>query len=200
MRILVADEHEVVRKGIRTLLNGRPEWEICAEAATSYDAVAKTEQLKPDVVLLDITMPGLNGLEAVPKLLKAHPPARILVFTVHESSGEAGVLTPDAARALMYGLEALETNKVFLSPRVTNLLENKFRQNQDERAPDVLTARETEVFKDLAKGKSNKEVAHRLGISPRTIEAHRAHIMDKLQLRTLSDLVHYAIRHKLVEL
>jgi two-component system, NarL family, response regulator NreC len=96
-------------------------------------------------------------------------------------------------------LEALSKNEAFLSPLVTNLLVTEIRQNQAERSPDLLTSRETEVLRGLAEGKSNKEVAARLGISPRTIDAHRAHIMDKLHVRTLSDLVHFAIRHKLVD-
>jgi two-component system response regulator NreC len=116
------------------------------------------------------------------------------------AAGASGlVLKSDAARDLILGLEALRKNKVFLSPKVTSLLVNELRQNQGEPAPDVLTSRETEVLKALAEGKSNKEVAHRLGVSPRTIDAHRAHIMKKLRLRTLSDLVHFAIRHTLVD-
>ena len=209
MRILVADDHEVVRKGIRTLLESRPEWEICGEASTSLDAIAKTARLKPDVVLLDITMPGLSGLEAIPEILQACPHTKVLVLTMHDSgrmasrvlaAGASGlVLKSDAARDLILALEALGKNKAFLSPQVTNLLVTEIRQNQAEPSPDVLTSRETEVLRGLAEGKSNKEVAARLGISPRTIDAHRAHIMDKLHVRTLSDLVHFAIRHKLVD-
>ena len=209
LHILVADDHEVVRKGIRTLLDSRPEWEICGEACTGRDAIAKTVRLKPDVVLLDITMPGLSGLEAIPQILQACPHTKVLVLTMHDSgrmasrilaAGASGlVLKSDAARDLILALEALSKNKAFLSPQVTNLLVTEIRQNQAEPSPDVLTSRETEVLRGLAEGKSNKEVAARLGISPRTIDAHRAHIMDKLHVRTLSDLVHFAIRHKLVD-
>jgi DNA-binding NarL/FixJ family response regulator len=210
LHILVADDHEVVRKGIRTLLESRPEWEICGEACTGRDAIAKTVRLKPDVVLLDITMPGLSGLEAIPEILRACPHTKVLVLTMHDSgrmasrvlaAGASGlVLKSDAAHDLILALEALSKNKAFLSPQVTNLLVTEIRQNQAEPSPDVLTSRETEVLRGLAEGKSNKEVAARLGISPRTIDAHRAHIMDKLHVRTLSDLVHFAIRHKLVDL
>ena len=209
LHILVADDHELVRKGIRTLLESRPEWEICGEASTGRDAIAKTARLKPDVVLLDITMPGLSGLEAIPEILQACPHTKVLVLTMHDSgrmasrvlaAGASGlVLKSDAARDLILALEALSKNKAFLSPQVTNLLVTEIRQNQAEPSPDVLTSRETEVLRGLAEGKSNKEVAARLGISPRTIDAHRAHIMDKLHVRTLSDLVHFAIRHKLVD-
>jgi len=209
LHILVADDHEVVRKGIRTLLDSRLEWEICGEASTGRDAIAKTARLNPDVVLLDITMPGLSGLEAIPEILQACPHTKVLVLTMHDSgrmasrvlaAGASGVvLKSDAARDLILALEALSKNKAFLSPQVTNLLVTEIRQNQGEPSPDVLTSRETEVLRGLAEGKSNKEVAALLGISPRTIDAHRAHIMDKLHVRTLSDLVHFAIRHKLVD-
>ena len=210
MRILVADDHEVFRNGIRTLLENRSQWEICGEARTGREAVAKTMRLKPDVVLLDITMPDLSGLEATPEILKAHPQTKILVLTMHDSgrmastvlaAGASGlVLKSDAAHDLILALEALSKNKLFLSPQVTKILVNEIRQNQAAPSPDLLTSREIEVLNCLANGKSNKEVAARLGISPRTVDAHRAHIMDKLHVRTLSELVHFAIRHKIVDI
>jgi DNA-binding NarL/FixJ family response regulator len=209
IRILIADDHEVVRKGIRTLLESHSEWEICGEASTGKEVVAKVACLKPDVVLLDITMPEASGLEAIPEILKAQPQAKILVLTMHDSgqmasrvlaAGASGlVLKSDAASDLILALEALGKNKAFLSPKVTKILVNEIRHNQAAPSPHILTTRETEVLKLLAEGKSNKEIAARLGISPRTIDAHRARIMDKLHLRTLSDLVRFAIRHKIVE-
>ena len=209
LRILVADDHEVVRKGIRMLLETRSEWEICGEASTGRDALAKTARMKPDVVLLDITMPDLSGLEAIPEILKARPETKIVVLTMHDSGqmaskvlaagARAMVLKSDAARDLVLALEALGKNKMFLSPGVTKILVNEIRQNQAVPSPDILTSRETEVLRYLAEGNSNKEVAARLGISTRTIDAHRARIMDKLHVRTLSDLVHFAIRHKIVD-
>jgi DNA-binding NarL/FixJ family response regulator len=209
LRILVADDHEVVRKGIRMLLETRSEWEICGEASTGREALAKTARLKPDVVLLDITMPDLSGLEAIPEILQARPETKIVVLTMHDSGqmaskvlaagARAMVLKSDAARDLVLALEALGKNKMFLSPGVTKILVNEIRQNQAVPSPDILTSRETEVLRYLAEGNSNKEVAARLGISTRTIDAHRARIMDKLHVRTLSDLVHFAIRHKIVD-
>jgi DNA-binding NarL/FixJ family response regulator len=209
LRILVADDHEVVRKGIRTLLEARSDWEICGEASTGREALAKTARLKPDVVLLDITMPDLSGLEAIPEILQARPETKVVVLTMHDSGqmaskvlaagARAMVLKSDAARDLVLALEALRRNKIFLSPSVTKILVNEIRQNQAVPSPDILTSREAEVLKYLAEGNRNKEVAARLGISPRTIDAHRASIMDKLHVRTLSDLVHFAIRHKIID-
>ncbi len=209
LRILVADDHEVVRRGIRTLIETHSEWEICGEASTGRDAVAKTARMKPDLVLLDITMPDLSGLEAIPEILTVQPETKILVLTMHDSgqmaskvlaAGARGlVLKSDAARDLILALEAMGKNKIFLSPGVTKILVNEIRQNQGVPGPDILTSRETEVLKYLAEGKSNKEIAAQLGISPRTIDAHRARIMDKLHVRTLSELVHFAIRHKIVD-
>ena len=199
-RILIADDHEVVRRGIRTLIESRSAWEICGEAATGKEAVEKTARLKPDIVLLDITMPEHSGLEAIPEILEAHPETRILVLTMHDSgriasralaAGASGlVLKSDAARDLIRALEAIGKKKPFLSPNVTKILVNEFRKNS-EGSPsiDALTSREIEVLKLLAVGRSNKEIAAELGISPRTVDAHRARIMDKLNLHTLSELV-----------
>src|ERR1700730_12676579 len=207
--ILIADDHEVVRRGIRALLDARPEWKICGEAATGLEAVEKARKLRPDLVLLDLSMPEMNGLEAIPKIREACPGAKILVLTMHDSgemasrvlaAGASGlVLKSDAVRDLILALEAIGKNQSFLSPQVTKILVNEIRYTEAGLSPDALTSREMEVLKLLSEGKSNKEVAARLGISPRTIDAHRAHIMDKLHLRTLSDLVHFAIRHKIVE-
>jgi DNA-binding NarL/FixJ family response regulator len=209
LRILVADDHEVVRRGIRTLIETHSEWEICGESSTGRDAVAKAARMKPDVVLLDITMPDLSGSEAIPEILKVQPETKILVLTMHDSgqmasrvlaAGARGlVLKSDASHDLILALEAMGKNKIFLSPGVTKILVNEIQRNQAVPSPDILTSRETEVLKYLAEGKSNKEVAARLGISPRTIDAHRARIMDKLHIRTLSELVHFAIRHKIVD-
>ena len=209
-RILIADDHEVVRRGIRTLIESRSAWEICGEAATGKEAVQKTARLKPDIVLLDITMPEHSGLEAIPEILEAHPETRILVLTMHDSgriasralaAGASGlVLKSDAARDLIRALEAIGKKKPFLSPNVTKILVNEFRKSS-ESSPSInaLTTREIEVLKLLAMGRSNKEIAAELGISPRTVDAHRARIMDKLNLHTLSELVHFAIRNKVVE-
>jgi two-component system, NarL family, response regulator NreC len=209
LSILIADDHEVVRRGIRALLASRPEWKISGEASTGKEAIAKAAHLKPDIILLDITMPETSGLEAIPEILKTDPKAKILVLTMHDSgqmasrilaAGAGGlVLKSDAAIDLILALQAIRKNKPFLSPKVTNILVNEIRQSQNAPSPQVLTTRETEVLKLLAEGKSNKEIGARLGISPRTVDAHRAHIMDKLQVHRLSELVHFAIRHKILD-
>lgn len=211
LRILVADDHEVVRRGIRALLEAQPGWEVAGEAATGREAVEKVKQLKPDVVVLDITMPELNGLEAARRILVAAPKTEVLILTMHSSDEivrdvlEAGargyVLKSDAGRDLVTAVAQLCQHKPFLTPHVTefvldNYLEHDTREQNSGR---VLTAREREVVQLLAEGKSNKEVAATLGISVKTIEAHRANIMHKLNLHSLGDLVHYAIRNKIVE-
>jgi DNA-binding NarL/FixJ family response regulator len=210
-RILVADDHEVVRRGIRTLLEARSAWEVCGEASTGREAVEKARRLKPDVVLLDITMPDRSGLEAIPEILQVDPKAKIIVFTMHDSghiasraiaAGASGlVLKSDAARDLILALEAIGRNKPFLSPNVARILVDEFRKSSEgaESSLGKLTKREIEVLRLVAEGKSNKEVAAVLGISPRTVDAHRGRLMDKLNIHTLSELVHFAIRNNLVE-
>ena len=209
-RILIADDHEVVRRGIRTLLKTRSEWDICGEAASSRVAVAKAARLKPDIVLLDITMPEASGLEAIPQILKAQPKTKILILTMHDSgemasqalaAGASGlILKSDAARDLIRALEAIGKNGAFLSPKITAIVVNELRKTSEVQSSiNVLTSREREVLRLVAEGKSNKEIAALLGISPRTVDAHRARVMGKLQVRTVSDLVHFAIRNKLVE-
>lgn len=208
-RILIADDHEVVRRGIRTLLDGRAAWEVCGEASTGKEAVDKAKRLKPDVVLLDITMPGRSGLDAIPEILQIDPETKIIVLTMHDSghvasralaAGASGlVLKSDAARDLILALEHVERSRPFLSPNVTKILVHEFRKSSESpNSVRILTWRETEVLKLVAEGKTNKEVAGALGISPRTVDAHRARLMDKLNLHTLSELVHFAIRNNLI--
>lgn len=211
IRILVADDHEVVRRGIRTLLEARSAWEVCGEASTGREAVEKAKRLKPDVVLLDITMPDRSGLEAIPEILQVDPKAKIVVLTMHDSghiasraiaAGASGlVLKSDAARDLILALDSMGRNRPFLSPNVAKILMDEFRRSSEGAASSIenLSKREIEVLKLVAEGKSNKEVAALLCISPRTVDAHRARLMDKLNIHTLSELVHFAIRNNLIE-
>jgi len=209
-RILLADDHEVVRQGLRRLLETQPGWEVCGEAASGREAVELAKRTKPDVAVLDLSMPGLNGTEAARQILKEQPRTEVLILTMHSSEPmvraalEAGargfVLKSDAGRDLVSCVHALIAHKPFLSPGVSGIVMDRYLESVEEEAPrSSLTPREREVVKLLAEGKSNKEVAAVLEISVKTAEAHRANLMHKLNLSSLSDLVHYAIRNGIVE-
>ena len=214
VRILVADDHEVVRQGVRTLLEAQPDWDICGEAADGREAVEMTKRLKPDVIILDITMPNLNGLEATRQILKADPKARVLILTMHESdqvvrevldAGARGyVLKSDAGRNLIAAVEALWLHNSFFTSKVAEIVMSGYRKaapppSGGPTSPDRLTPREREVVQLLAEGKSSKEVAVALDLSVKTAETHRANIMRKLEIHSVSDLVRYAVRNKIIE-
>ena len=211
MSILIADDHEVVRRGIRALLEVRPEWKICGEAATGREAAEKTKKLRPDLVLLDLSMPEIDGLEAIQKILAARPGTKILVLTMNDSgemasrvlaAGASGlVLKSDAARDLVRSVQSVERDQPFLSPAVTRLIIGHLaKSSAPGPSPVNVTPRELEVLNLLARGRSNKEVATALDISVRTVDAHRSNIMRKLNLRTYSDLIQFAIRHQIIDL
>jgi DNA-binding NarL/FixJ family response regulator len=211
-RILVADDHEVVRKGLISLLQSQPDWQVCGEAADGREAVEKAQQLKPDVVILDIGMPSLNGLEATRQILKINPQARVLILTLHDSdqvvrevlnAGARGfLLKSDAARDLVAAVEALRRDKTYFTSKVaTMVLEGYLKGTPGPVAPtnrSRLTPREREIVQLLAEGKSTKEVAVALGLSVKTAETHRSNIMRKLQLHSVSDLVLYAVKNNIV--
>jgi DNA-binding NarL/FixJ family response regulator len=203
LRILIADDHAVVRAGLRSLLESHSGWEVCAEAPDGREAVEKASKLEPDVAVLDIGMPLLNGVEACRRIRGCSPATEILILTMHESDDlvqqvvEAGargyILKDDADRVLLAAVDAVRQHKPYFSTRVSNapaadLSRTRFR----------LTPREREILQLLAEGKSNKEVASLLGISVNTAEAHRANIMLKLNLHSLAELVHYAIRNNII--
>jgi len=209
-RIMLADDHEVVRQGLRRLLESQPGWEICGEASNGREAVELAKRLRPDVVVLDFSMPGLNGTEAAREILKQLPRTEVLILTVHSSEPfvqgalEAGargyVLKSDAGRDLVSGVHALIAHKAFLSPGISGMVLDRYMRSAEEETPrSLITSREREILKLLAEGKSNKEVAGVLDISVKTVEAHRANIMHKLNLTSLSDLVRYAVRNAIVE-
>ena len=214
LRILIADDHEVVRQGLRSLLEAQTGWVVCGEAANGREAVAKARQLRPDVALLDLTMPELNGLEATHQILKAVPGLEVLILTMHESDQamrkalEAGargyVLKSGAGRELVAAVEALGQHKPFFTSRVAErVLVGYLRDNRGATASgpsrSPLTPREKEIVQLLAEGKSNKEVASELNISINTVEAHRSNVMHKLGFKSLSDLVRYAIRDLIIQ-
>jgi DNA-binding NarL/FixJ family response regulator len=210
-RILVADDHEVVRRGLCALLRNQPEWEVCGEACDGREAVVKALALKPDVVILDIGMPNLNGLEATRQMLKANPQIKILILTLHDSdqvvqevlnAGARGfLLKTDAARDLVTAVDALRRGKIYFTPKVAAMVLDGYlrRDNAIERpGRSRLTPREREIVQLLAEGKSSKEVAVALGLSVKTAETHRSNIMRKLELHSVSDLVLYAVRNNIV--
>jgi DNA-binding NarL/FixJ family response regulator len=212
LRILIVDDHAVVRRGVRSLLESEPGWEISAEATTGREAVEIARRLQPDVVVLDLSLPELNGLDATRQILKDSPRTEILVLTMHHSeelardalqAGARGyVLKSDADQSLIAAVKSLREHKPFLSSRVTEfVLDDYLRRTGalENVAREGVTAREREIIQLLAEGKSNKEAASTLGISVKTIEAHRANIMRKLRFRSLSELVRYAIRNRIVQ-
>lgn len=212
VRILIADDHELVRRGIAAQISQRPSWEVVAEATNGRDAVTLALRHKPDLIVLDLTMPELNGLATAGKILEALPEARILILTVHDSeqlvrevlaAGARGyVLKSDAGRILMAALDALLEGGSFFTPKVGRMvLDGYLRSPAPSADPGtgVLSAREREIVQLLAEGKSTKEVATTLGISVKTAETHRSNIMRKGGFGSLAELVRYAIRNRIIE-
>ncbi len=211
VRILIADDHEVVRQGVRTVLEGQPEWAVCGEASTGRDAVAMAVDLQPDLVVLDISMPELNGLEATRQIRRATS-ARILILTVHESeqvadevrdAGAHGyVLKAEAGRTLVEAIRALLDHREFFTERVHARAARQMGPHvkaASGRESGRLTPRQREVLQLLAEGRSNKEIAATLGMTTKTAETHRSNIMATLHLHSMSELVRYAIRNRIIE-
>ena len=214
MRILIADDHEVVRQGVRAILEAQPGWSIVAESENGADAVEQAQQTKPDIALLDISMPLLNGLEATRQILKLNPEIQVLILTMHEShelvqdvlaAGARGyVLKTDAKRDLVNAVRSLSERRPFFTSKVAEMVLEGCRQRSASASAEIaigerLTARERQILQLLAEGKSSKEVATALDISIKTADTHRANIMRKLDLHSLADLVRYAIRNRIIE-
>ena len=214
LRILIADDHSVVRAGLRTLLESKPGWEVCAEAKTGREAVTLAEQLKPEIIVMDISMPDLNGLEAARRIHKVLPKTGILILTMHFSDQlvrdvvEAGargyILKSDADKELVTAVDSIANRRTFFTPRASEMLLDGFSRTvtgAERKLPqrNRLTTREREIVQLLAEGKSSKEVAVALGISVKTAETHRANIMRKLELHSVSELVRYAIKNQIIE-
>jgi DNA-binding NarL/FixJ family response regulator len=214
LRILIADDHEVARRGICALLESHPGWEVCAEAKDGREAIDLADKMKPDLILLDIGMPVLNGLEAARQILATSPDAVILILTMHDSDQvvrevlKAGVrgflLKSDAGRDLVAAVEALQRQRTFFTTRVSQMVLDAFlhREVQDvekvDPSGDVLTTREREVIQLLAEGKTSKEVSVILNLSVKTAETHRTNLMRKLDLHSVADLTRYAVRNGIV--
>ena len=212
LRILVADDHELVRHGIRGLLCARRGWRVIGEAVNGREAVEKAIKLKPDVAIVDISMPHLDGLQVTRQIRKATPNTKVVVLTMHESdqmvrlvldAGALGyVLKSDLATNLVKAVKNVCAERLFLTPRVSDIVLKGFLKTGNqadvrEHSPVRPSPREVEIIRLLAEGRANKEIAAELGITIRTVETHRARIMHKLGLHSLAELIHYAIRHEI---
>jgi DNA-binding NarL/FixJ family response regulator len=214
-RILLVDDHQVVRRGVAGVIgDSRSEWEVCGEASTGREGVNAAASLKPDIVVMDISMPDMNGLEATREILKNDPSVEVLILSMHESeemvhdvlgAGARGyILKQDAGMDLVTALETVRQHKPFFTGSVSQIVLSGYLSRASAGAPGEvccsrLTPRERQVVQLVAESKSNKEVAAILHISVKTVEAHRARIMEKLDVHSVTDLVRYAIRNNLVE-
>jgi len=209
LRILIADDHDIVRRGLRVLLENHPGWQVCGEAATGRAAVAMAKQLVPDIAILDLAMPELNGLETTRQIRAAVSGVEILIFTMHESekvmretiaAGARGyLLKSDATRYLVCAVATLAAHKPFFTAKVSEVLLESFLRGaetaREDVASDPLSAREREVVQLLAEGNSSKRIASRLDISVKTAETHRFRIMRKLGFNSVAQVVRYALRN-----
>jgi DNA-binding NarL/FixJ family response regulator len=212
LRILVADDHEVIREGLRALLERQTGWVVCGEAGTGREALTEALRLKPDIVIMDISMPELNGLDATPQILEHLPDTRVMILSAHDSerlirhmlsSGARGyMLKTDAGRNLVAAVEALAQGQLFFTGSVSKVILGAHQVSQPDTLPssdfDVLTARERQILKLLAEGMTNKQVAAKINVSVKTVETHRSRLMGKLDLHSLTDLVRYAIQHEII--
>jgi DNA-binding NarL/FixJ family response regulator len=213
LRILVVDDHQIVRRGVvAAIRDERQDWEVCGEASTGREAVSAAERLKPDIVVMDISMPEMNGLEATRQILKENPGAQVLILSMHESEqivrdvldcGARGyILKSDAGAELMGALDALRNRKLFFNSRVAEVVLRGYLDGSGANHAanaSVVSPRERETIQLIAEGKSNKDIACTLNISVKTVETHRARVMAKLNLHSISDLVRYAVRNGIIE-
>jgi two-component system response regulator NreC len=208
IRILLADDHNVIRRGLRLLLESQPDFRVVAEAADGRQAVELVEREQPDVAVLDIAMPTLNGLEAAQRISSKFPQTAIVILSMHSDetyvlralkAGARGYLLKDSAEGdLISAIKAVHDGKAFFSPEISRMLAEDYVRQMNKRGVDdsyeLLTNREREVLQLLAEGKSNKEVAALLNLSPYTVETHRANIQEKLNLHSWPELILYAVR------
>lgn len=214
IRVIIADDHTIVRAGIKALLEKQPDIEIVGETSEGRETLRQVELLQPDIVLMDIAMPGMNGLEATAVITRDFPHVKVLALTMHDEeeyfyevirAGAMGYVLKDAAPTeLVSAIRALAEGKAFLTPRVTRILVNDYLQRiksgEKVAAYDGLTEREREVLKLIASGNTNQEIANLLHLSVNTVQVHRTHIMEKLNLHNRTELVKYALRRGIIEL
>jgi DNA-binding NarL/FixJ family response regulator len=210
LRILLADDHGLVRRGAREVLHSRRGWRVVGEAENGREAVEKAVELKPDVAVVDLGMPGLDGVEAVRQITQEVPNTKVLVLTMHDSpqmlrraldAGASGyLLKSDLTDTLAKAVKAVVDGERFLAPKASKIVLEGFlgpkgQRREGEQAAAPMTPREIEIVRHMAEGKTNKEIATLLGIAVRTVEAHRSKIMLKLGLHSLAEVIHYAMRH-----
>lgn len=217
IRVIIADDHTLVREGLRLLLDAQPDFRVAAEAADGMSAVRLTIEHSPDLVLLDVRMPEMDGIQALEQIHGQFPAIKIVILSMYEDEaifyqalrlGASGYILKGASSAqLIEGLRIVARGQTYLSPSLTSILVNDFRKGWhcmpcgDEQTPaEVLSTRELEVLKRLAQGQTNAEIAAALVISSSTVQTHRSRILEKLGLKSRSDLVKYALRHGLIEL
>lgn len=214
VNILIADDHELIRDGIKSRLEKQPGWKVCAEARDGRQAVEMALQFNPDVVVMDIGMPELRGVEATRQIRKASPGTEVLILTFQHSEAlirealQAGalgfILKTEAARLIIVAIESLLDHKPFLGAGISRqvlggFLNPKRADEPDEGGHNRLTAREREIVQLLAEARTSKETASRLGVSVKTVEAHRANVMRKLDLHSVAELVRFAVRNNIIE-
>jgi two-component system response regulator NreC len=208
IRILLADDHALVRHGFRMILAAQPDMEIAGEAGNGREAVELAQKLKPDVVVMDVTMPELNGIEATRRLIELSPRTRVLALSMHKDNvyvreilraGARGYLLKDSADAdLLAAVRAVAKGEGYLSPGVSDAVLSDYRRHVTDPL-DLLTTREREVLQLIAEGKTNKEIATSLNLSVYTVEAHRGRVMEKLNLHSTGELVRFAVRSGLID-
>jgi two-component system response regulator NreC len=212
IRILLADDHNLLREGLRLLLERQEGFSVVAEASDGREAVRLADEHRPDVVVMDVAMPGLNGIDATSRIVESHAPAAVIILSMHDdesyivralNAGARAYLLKDSLKAdLIAAVNAVSQGHSYFSPKINLLLrEDYFRPMSDKQKTDsfeLLTAREREILQLAAEGRSNKEIASLLNLSFHTVETHRSHILQKLNLHTVPDLILYAVRKGII--
>jgi DNA-binding NarL/FixJ family response regulator len=213
IRVLVVDDHTILRVGLRMMLNAQPDIEVVGEASDGNQAVSEALRLVPDVILMDIAMPDCNGIEATRQVKRVQPETRVLVLTMHENeeylfqtlrAGASGYMLKEAADTeLITAIRAVSRGRFYLSPSAQSIMVGDYlqrvRSGEEHDSYNALTEREREILKLVAEGYTNNQIAERLTISPKTVDTHRTHVMDKLNLHSRAELVKYAMRRGLLE-